>query len=273
MGDLFVGLLKDSEAEVQGVAAKQVSDVASGLTTDDLIAKVMPCVDTLSTDPSQHVRTSLAGVIMGLGREMGKQLTMKTLLPRCIDLLKDECPEVRLAIISNLDSVNDFIGIEDLSDSLLPAVVELARDRMWRVRLAIIEYMPLLGKQLGSDYFDSYSVSNESLSKLCKSWLRDEVHAVREAAAINLQKLAEVFGAEWVKTTIMPEIKDMQTNQNYLYRLTTLKCCELFSLVLGPEITENELLPSVLSLTADPIPNVRFNVANTLARICSVHGA
>lgn len=42
--------------------------------------------------------------------------------------LSDECPEVRLNIISNLDCVNSVIGIQQLSQSLLPAIVELAED-------------------------------------------------------------------------------------------------------------------------------------------------
>ena len=54
-----------------------------------------------------------------------------------------------------------------LSQSLLPAIVELAEDSKWRVRLAIIEYMPLLAGQLGVDFF------NQSLSKLCMTWLVD----------------------------------------------------------------------------------------------------
>jgi hypothetical protein len=61
-----------------------------------------------------------------------------------------QCPEVRLNIISNLDCVNEVIGIRQLSQSLLPAIVELAEDAKWRVRLAIIEYMPLLAGQLVS---------------------------------------------------------------------------------------------------------------------------
>lgn len=61
-----------------------------------------------------------------------------------------QCPEVRLNIISNLDCVNEVIGIWQLSQSLLPAIVELAEDAKWRVRLAIIEYMPLLAGQLVS---------------------------------------------------------------------------------------------------------------------------
>lgn len=81
--------------------------------------------------------------------------------------LKDEVPEVRLNIISNLDCVNEVIGIKQLSQSLLPAIVELAEDTKWRVRLAIIEYMPLLAGQLGKEFFD------EKLNTLCMAWLVD----------------------------------------------------------------------------------------------------
>lgn len=66
---------------------------------------------------------------------------------------------MRLNIISNLDCVNEVIGIRQLSQSLLPAIVELAEDAKWRVRLAIIEYMPLLAGQLVSEEARAVQVS------------------------------------------------------------------------------------------------------------------
>lgn len=74
----------------------------------------------------------------------------------CIPFPLFQCPEVRLNIISNLDCVNEVIGIRQLSQSLLPAIVELAEDAKWRVRLAIIEYMPLLAGQLVSLSFSEH---------------------------------------------------------------------------------------------------------------------
>ena len=93
--------------------------------------------------------------------------TVEHLLPLFLTQLKDEVPEVRLNIISNLDCVNEVIGIQQLSQRLLPAIVELAEDNKWRVRLAIIEYMPLLAGQLGKAFFD------EKLNSLCMAWLVD----------------------------------------------------------------------------------------------------
>lgn len=86
-------------------------------------------------------------LIMVVGEYRAENLIFMCAL---LGLVYLQCPEVRLNIISNLDCVNEVIGVRQLSQSLLPAVVELAEDAKWRVRLAIIEYMPLLAGQLVS---------------------------------------------------------------------------------------------------------------------------
>lgn len=115
------------------------------------------------------------------------------------------------------------IGIERVSQALLPAIAELSEDKQWRIRLAIIEYIPLLAKQFGSQFFE------EKLLQLCMSWLRDLVFSIREAATINLMKLTEVFGPEWAISAIVPEVMKMTTDENYLHRMTTI-----FALTVRP---------------------------------------
>jgi hypothetical protein len=51
---------------------------------------------------------------MGLSPILGKHNTVDHLLPLFLSQLKDECPEVRLNIISNLDCVNEVIGIQQV---------------------------------------------------------------------------------------------------------------------------------------------------------------
>lgn len=142
--------------------------------------------------------------------------TIEYLLPLFLQLLKDDFPDVRLNIISKLENVNQVIGVDRLSQSLLPAIVDLAEDKQWRVRLAIIEYIPLLASQLGVGFFD------EKLLNLCLSWLGDAVFSIRDAATTNLKKLVEIFGYDWAKNTVLPQVMEMARNNNYLYRMTTL---------------------------------------------------
>jgi len=113
--------------------------------------------------------------------------------------------------------VNGVIGLKMLSQSLVPAILELAADKQWRVRLAIIEFLPLLGSQLGADFFD------ETLTSLCVRWLSDSVHAIRQAAVGNLRKLTEVFGPAWAQRVLFPRITSLHAGEpSYLVRLTAL---------------------------------------------------
>lgn len=180
-----------------------------------LLHDIMPAIEELVSDSSQHVRAAFGQQISGLAPILGKQETTEHLLPMFLQMLKDDFPDVRLNIISKLDQVNSVIGIELLSQSLLPAIVQLAEDKQWRVRLAIIQYVPLLASQLGVAFFD------DKLSALCMSWLGDTVFSIREASTRNLKQLTEVFGTEWASGAIVPKVAAMAEHPNYLYRMTT----------------------------------------------------
>ena len=54
------------------------------------------------------------------------------------------------------------------------------------------------------------------------SWLGDAVFSIRDAATTNLRQLVEIFGSDWAKNTIIPQVMNMAQNENYLYRMTTL---------------------------------------------------
>ncbi|GAB5577064.1 serine/threonine-protein phosphatase 2A 65 kDa regulatory subunit A beta isoform isoform X4 [Prionailurus iriomotensis] len=262
----FQNLLKDCEAEVRAAAAHKVKELCENLPTEGretiIMSQILPYIKELVSDTNQHVKSALASVIMGLSTILGKENTIEHLLPLFLAQLKDECPEVRLNIISNLDCVNEVIGIRQLSQSLLPAIVELAEDAKWRVRLAIIEYMPLLAGQLqGVEFFD------EKLNSLCMAWLVDHVYAIREAATNNLMKLVQKFGTEWAQNTIVPRVLVMANDPNYLHRMTTLFCINALSEACGQEITTKHMLPVVLKMAGDQVANVRFNVAKSLQKI------
>jgi len=258
----FEKLLQDLEAEVRTAAAFKVTDVAKMMEVENVLGKLLPCINNLAEDTSEHVRAALATTIMGLAPVVGRENTINQLLPLFLRLLRDENSEVRLNIISKLEAVNKVIGIDLLSQSLLPAIVELAEDRQWRVRLAIIEYIPLLAKQLGVEFFD------QKLCGLCKDWLGDNVYSIRQAATRNLLRLTEVFGCDWSATNLVPKVLNIQAHTNYLHRLTSLNAvsalAEAFSSDEGQTVLQTVLLPPVLRMAEDPVPNIRFNVCKTL---------
>lgn len=115
----FQSLLKDTEAEVRSAAASKVKEFCNNLDKANqvqiIMTSILPYVKELVSDPNQHVKSALASVIMGLSPILGVYNTVEHLLPLFLIQLKDECPDVRLNIISNLDCVNDVIGIQQLS--------------------------------------------------------------------------------------------------------------------------------------------------------------
>ncbi|KAK4375533.1 hypothetical protein RND71_006210 [Anisodus tanguticus] len=280
---------------VRLLAVEDCAALGKLLEPKDCVAQILPVIvnfaQELSLDSSQHVRSALASVIMGMAPILGKDATIEQLLPVFLSLLKDEFPDVRLNIISKLDQVNQVIGIDLLSQSLLPAIVELAEDRHWRVRLAIIEYIPLLGSQLGVSFFD------DKLGALCMQWLKDKVYSIRDAAANNVKRLAEEFGPTWAMEHIIPQVLDMINDPHYLYRMTIIHAISLLAPVMGSEITCSKLLPVIIAASKDRlifsniyalpfccvivmltglilafsrVPNVKFNVAKVLQSVIPI---
>jgi serine/threonine-protein phosphatase 2A regulatory subunit A len=74
---------------------------------DVILARIVPCVQTIASDSSQHVRASLAQQISGLAPLLGKDSTIEVLVPLYLQLLKDDFSEVRLNLISKLEVVNN----------------------------------------------------------------------------------------------------------------------------------------------------------------------
>jgi len=276
-------LLQDPEAEVRTAAtfnlaevAKceamvQASTAASGeeLTEGERITvaeRLVKRITTLTEDDSEHVRAALAMVATQLAPILGKDATISFLVPPVLLLLRDAASEVRLNLISSLAALNEVIGVDLLSQSLLPAILDLAQDGKWRIRLAIIEHVPMLAKQLGKEFF------SEKLSSLCVGWLGDDISSIRSAAAQSLKELTALFGSDWAVEYLLPSISDIRFHQSYLRRLTAVQACTLMSTVMEPEIAMLELLPLVLEMATDTVPNIRFNVAKGLEKMGPVCG-
>jgi serine/threonine-protein phosphatase 2A regulatory subunit A len=84
-----------------------ISGFAKLLDRDVILARIVPCVQALSSDSNQHVRASLAQQISGLAPLLGKESTIDVLVPLYLTLLKDDFSEVRLNLISKLEVVNN----------------------------------------------------------------------------------------------------------------------------------------------------------------------
>lgn len=146
---IYCALMRDVEAEVRSAACSQLSVVAEALSKGDSSGEsIINSSRLLITDPSPHVRATLALQLNHLSKVVGSDSAVEHILPLVLQLLRDESSDVRLNVISKLEIIVEVIGIDQLAASLLPAIVALAEDKQWRVRQTIIEYIPELATHL-----------------------------------------------------------------------------------------------------------------------------
>jgi serine/threonine-protein phosphatase 2A regulatory subunit A len=132
---------------------------------------------------------------------------------------------------------------------------------LFRIRLAIIQQIPLLAKQLGKVFF------TDKLSSICVNWLGDDIATIRDAATQNLKELTAVFGTDWACDHLLPFIDDIRHHISYLRRLTAVQACARMALEMDPAIAQIEVVPILLEMATDPVPNIRFNVARALGEV------
>ncbi|CAI9266240.1 unnamed protein product [Lactuca saligna] len=63
---------------------------------------------------------------------------------------------------------------------------------------------------------------------------------------------------------LVPQVLEMINNSHYLYRMTVVRAISLLASVMGSEITFSKLLPALITLSKDRVPNIKFNVAKVL---------
>lgn len=273
----FVELLNDVEPEVRVATAVAVADVADGLVAKDDVLDdtklLLPSVKALASDSSHQVRAALASGVASLCSTSRSEARRRArgerggassanvdedddedaVLNVILGLLRDESSQVRLNVISNLANAENVSGGQKY---LVPALVDLARDSKWRVRAAAIKHVPVVAAKLGK---------NDALYVGCVEWLADDVAAVRELATANLRNLAKIFGTKWTRNVALPKILDMCTHTYYLRRVTAVKACAALAHLVPTQAAAQLVLPALLHAAAeDPVPNVRFNAANSL---------
>lgn len=255
---VYTALLRDAEAEVRTAAAAQVGAVGAAVPAALVEARLLPCVRELAADASERVRCAVALAAPELAPRVGRAHSAAMVGDVVLPLLDDACSDVRVNVLARLHLVVRALGADGASQSLLPALTALAQHPQWRVRLAVLELLPVLAADFGLRTFAP------ALGELCVSWLHDSVHAVRTAAVAAIGKLTAVFGPEWTQTAILPSALLLHSNPCYLHRLTTLAVITQLAPLVGTPVATSTLLPIVLRMSQDRVPNVRFNVATTL---------
>mmetsp|Transcript_30581 Transcript_30581/g.97616 ORF Transcript_30581/g.97616 Transcript_30581/m.97616 type:complete len:615 (-) Transcript_30581:576-2420(-) len=255
----YAALLNDGEPEVRVAACDGLTKKCAAWSKDQLMEYIVPACRKLVSDEIDYVRRCAALHVTGLAPALGHSASLGHILPLTLALLRDTDPEVRLHVVSNLRPLYDTLGLESIKQTLLPAIKNLAEAPQWRTRIEIVKLGPTLAEQIGEQFF------NENLASIVLNWLCDDVYAVREAAARNLQTFLAMFGPAWGTEHIAPKLRQMCAQQSYIPRYTACLAVKLCAQAESGVDLAVGMLSHILELVEDPVANIRINAAETMA--------
>lgn len=221
--------------------------------------------ETLATDVQWKVRRTLAFSIHELAVILGDQLTAADLVPIFNGFLKD-LDEVRIGVLKHLYDFLKLLHAEKRREYLYQLQEFMVTDnsRNWRFRYELAEQLILIIELYSHN--DIYDYLRQIALNLCS----DKVSEVRwisyKLVVEILQKLyscgAHDLGLNFINELIMrfchcPKWVGRQAFAFICQAVVEEDCMPMDQFA-------QHLLPSLLSLSSDPVPNVRVLVAKAL---------
>ncbi|XP_072751644.1 serine/threonine-protein phosphatase 4 regulatory subunit 1 isoform X5 [Anoplolepis gracilipes] len=220
---------------------------------------------SLSSAKHWKVRHTLASSIHEIAIILGEELTATDLVPIYDGFIKD-LDEVRIGVLKHLAT---FLKILKPSDrcQYLPRLSDfLATDNEWNWR-----FREELATQLLEivTLFSPNDVA-QSIAPLSFQLLIDKVAAVRNVALELITRIMHYLSTEdALVTSLIHELRDtlVLNAKKWIHRqIYALVCSHLIrtDAITGNKFS-NEMLPCLISLSGDRVPNVRLAVARTMA--------
>ncbi|XP_015127195.1 serine/threonine-protein phosphatase 4 regulatory subunit 1 isoform X2 [Diachasma alloeum] len=221
----------------------------------------------LSDAREYKVRRTMASSIHEVAMILGEEMSAQDLMPIYDGFIKD-LDEVRIGALKHLATFLKVLKPADRCQFLPRLKGFLTRDNEWNewnwrfreeVARRLLETIPLYSTQDVSTY----------IAPLSFPLLIDKVAAVRHMAlALVTQIISYLSTDDELVTAIIQELRMMLTanSSRWTYRQTYALLCSslLSSEAISGERFSMELLPCLLSLSSDVVPNVRLSVVRTL---------
>jgi len=234
--------------------------------------------ETLANDMQWKVRRTVASSIHELGVILGEEIAAEDLVPIFDGFIKD-LDEVRIGALKHLSNFLALLATE-ARNAYLPRLGEFLKmdnERNWRFRLELTEQ---LGHMLG--LFSATDV-REHLGPIVLQLVQDKVAAVRVAAAAVLSGMLSQLhnlNQPGLATSLATNLVEVLGHSTHWARRQTyaVLCGEVVKVkesedktVYSPSSFSTELLPHLLDLTWDKVPNVRLAVAKVVVELTPQH--
>lgn len=218
--------------------------------------------DNLVKDPQYPVRRSLSFSLHEVARILGTRLAEEHLIST-LELFLRDLDEVKVGVVTHLA---DFFAVlsEKVRQDNIHVLRQVLEDDKWRVR-------KLLAKQVGSLalLYPPELVSRE-IDTIFMGLLNDEVFAVRKAVTSSFSNLAKALKSSPEGPAFIARVAAFATDKQYQKRQLFASLCAKAAGVYDNNDYETDLLPGLLALANDKVPNVRFVAAKAVRRLAAL---
>ncbi len=142
--EIFAKLFEDSESEIRNTCCLKLELIAERIGKEEIMDKILIQLKKLEKDGVSYVRGSLAETILKVCPHIGKSKTNDFIFPVFLNLIKDENHNIRMALIGNLEKLNEVIAIDIFVQSLIPSLNEITANKSWRIRNQVLEIIPTI---------------------------------------------------------------------------------------------------------------------------------
>merc|ERR1712241_1110692 len=227
--------------------------------------------DVLASDMQWKVRRTLASSIHELGVILGQEAVVSDLIPIFNGFLKD-LDEVRIGLLKHLSDFLKLLPLE-LRRDYLPKMADflyMDNDRNWRFRQELAVQMGQL-----IPLYTAEEVKNH-LATIAVILIRDKVAAVRTSAvgvhSVMVKTLLEDDPGSnpgLVRVLLADLISELVKSDSWIHRQTyaTLALTLFLESSLDHTQFAQDVLPNLMELAEDKVPNVRLVVARTLKQL------
>ena len=267
MINYFIRLLQDQEPEVRAVAISKIPGISRLIGVDLSISKLIPIISKeLITDSNKYARASLASVIIPFCYLLPHQIVIDHILSCILKILKDEYPNVRLHVISNICDHEEEREDDDAEKSK-STEIEIEVEYEEEVTVEVDEN----GNEIEAVPDDRRMDVDENASD---SGNKQEHYKTIKRKKKRMEKKQshkmKKFDISLLEESIIPSIMELTLDNDWRVRLGIIEKFPALAQQFGLKFFNDRLFDLCLASLEDNVADIRLSAASNLSQIATI---
>ncbi|KAH0785252.1 Serine/threonine-protein phosphatase 2A 65 kDa regulatory subunit A beta isoform [Histomonas meleagridis] len=261
IGSIILYLLRDLDPEVKTAAVlccKQSIEYLAKV-PQFFNDSIIPEITELSNDRFKQVREEVAKDILIFTKITDEEIEVEQLYPVMVSLLSDNERDIVIALLRSLKTYFTEVDSYAVTQAIFPKLLEISTKVDFRIKIEIIQMFCSFLQYINQEAF------TEQIIPVIQNWMEDSVFIVRDEICKVLPDI--IIRNPEAKDFIISTLMKLNYSPIYSVRQSSLSAVWNLCNVLSAEDLSERVLPSVILMASDQVPNVRILAAKTLVKL------